>query len=176
MIVWFNGTFGVGKTTTADLLVQGESGVRLFDPEQVGSLVAMNLADRPVGDFQEHESWRRLVPVVADEIIRATGQDLVAVQSVLDEGCWRELLAGLEVLGHEVVHVVLEADEAVVRERILTDTVESGAAQWRLDHLATYAAARAWMTSAADLVVDTTDLAPEGAARQVAAYLARRVR
>lgn len=174
MIVWLNGTFGTGKTTTGTLVAAGDDRLRLFDPEWVGYLVANNLADRPVGDFQDHESWRRLVPVVADEMIRATGQHLVAVQSVLDESYWRELMAGHAALGHEVVHVVLEADEAVVRHRSLTDPVETGAVQWRLDHLPTYAAARGWMTAAADLVVDSTDLTPEETAARVTAFLDQR--
>jgi broad-specificity NMP kinase len=36
MLVWLNGTFGVGKTTTAIALVEADDRYRLFDPEQVG--------------------------------------------------------------------------------------------------------------------------------------------
>ncbi len=70
-------------------------------------------------------------------------------------------------LGHEVVHVVVEADELVMRQRIAADQKDPGAAQWRLDHLATYAAARTWLTARADLVLDTTGLTPEDAAEQI---------
>lgn len=34
--------------------------------------------------------------------------------------------------------------------------IERGACQWRLDHLADYAAARPWLEAAADLVADAT--------------------
>jgi len=44
MIIWLNGTFGVGKTTTARELAATMPDTRLFDPEMVGYL----LRDRPV--------------------------------------------------------------------------------------------------------------------------------
>lgn len=161
MIVWLNGTFGAGKTTTGTLLAQRDARLRAFDPEWVGYLLANNLADHEVSDFQHYESWRRLVPVVADEVVRFTAQSLVAVQTVLDEGYWAELTAGLASLGHEVLHVVLESDDAVMRQRIAADEAVQGARQWRLDHLADYALARAWLMSAADVVVDSSQLTPE---------------
>ena len=61
-------------------------------------------------------------------------------------------------------HVLLDADEEVLRRRILGS---AEAQAWRLDHLAGYRAARPWLTEAADLVVDTAALAPdEVASRQ----------
>lgn len=162
--MWINGTFGAGKTTTGTLLALRDPRLRVFDPEWVGYLLASNLSNDPgdqaVSDFQHYESWRRLVPVVADEVVRVTGQSLVATQSVLDEGYWAELTAGSAALGHEVLHVVVEADPEVLAGRIEADEVESGARQWRLDHLTTYAETRGWMTHSADLVVDSTHLTP----------------
>ncbi len=175
MIVWVNGTFGAGKTTTGTLLSERDQRLRVFDPEWVGYLLANNLADHPVTDFQHYESWRRLVPVVADEVARFTGQSLVAIQAVLDEGYWDELTAGLADLGHEVVHVVVESDPAVMTARIEADEVEKGARQWRLDHLTTYGSARAWMTARADLVVDSTDLTPAQVTDRVWVLVAERL-
>jgi adenylylsulfate kinase-like enzyme len=39
VIIWMNGTFGVGKTTTAGHLVAKSDRLRLFDPEEVGYLL-----------------------------------------------------------------------------------------------------------------------------------------
>ena len=80
--MWLNGTFGVGKTTTSANLEERLDGFRQFDPEWVGFMLANNLTDHPVTDFQQYPSWRRLVPVVADEIVHATGQHLVAGRPV----------------------------------------------------------------------------------------------
>ncbi len=44
-----------------------------------------NLADHEFTNFQHLPPWRTLVPVVADEVARVTGQGLVAVQTVLHE-------------------------------------------------------------------------------------------
>ena len=101
----------------------------------------------------------------------ATGQALVAVQSVLVEDYWRELRAGLEADGFEVVHLLLHADDATLRRRIEGDRVEAGARDWRLRHLAAYDAARPWLHATADLVLDTTDLTPDEVAGRVLGHV-----
>jgi hypothetical protein len=57
----------------------------------------------------------------------------------------------------------------VLAERIRADEIERGACQWRLDHLSEFAAARSWMETAADLVVDSTALSVAEVAKTVAA-------
>ena len=63
------------------------------------------------------------------------------------------------------------ADDAL-RARIATDTADPGAAGWRLGHVDAWLAARGWMTSAADLVVDASVQGPEAVSRAVLAALA----
>ena len=53
VIIWMNGTFGVGKTTTARHLVAMSDHLRLFDPEGVGYMLMNNLADHEFTDFQQ---------------------------------------------------------------------------------------------------------------------------
>ncbi len=172
MIIWLNGTFGAGKTSTARELALLLPGARLFDPEWVGYMLRANLSDLEFTDFQQLPPFRTLVPVAAREIADLTGQHLIAVQSVLVESYWRELAAGFSRLSLPVFHVLLDADADVLAQRIKTDEVEREACQWRLDHLPGYAAARPWMQAAADLVVDSTALP----AAEVAAAVARAVR
>ena len=101
MIIWINGTFGVGKTTTANALLKGSSW-RLFDPEHVGFLLAGNLRDLEFDDFQDLPPWRELVPAVADEIYRFTGPEgMVAVQTVLVADYWDELVRGSPIAGSQ---------------------------------------------------------------------------
>ena len=64
-----------------------------------------------------------------------------------------------------VFHVVLDAGEEVLRQRI-QDSTEAQA--WRLDHLAAYRSSRAWMIQAADLAVDTSRRTPAEIAVQIA--------
>lgn len=159
MIIWINGAFGVGKTTTSAGVAAVLAGYRHFDPEWVGYMLANNLADQQVTDFQHYVSWRRLVPVVADEIIKVTDQGLVAAQSVLVEAYWRELQTGLVALGHEVFQVLLDADAETLHARIDADVDEPARIRpWRHRHVGDFEAARSWLIDSADLVVDTAAL------------------
>jgi len=164
MIVWINGTFGVGKTTTANTVAE-RTDWRTFDPEHVGYLLAGNLRDLDFVDFQDLPPWRALVPAVADEIYRYTNPTaMLAVQTVLVEKYWHELATGLLERGLPVLHVVLDCEDNELRRRIEDDEVESQALEWRLDHMAKFSDARPWLVQAADLVLDTTNLTPEDSA------------
>lgn len=167
MIIWLNGTFGVGKTTTAARVRERLDGSRIFDPEHVGYMLAGNLRDLRFDDFQDLPPWRALVPRVLLEVQRFTGATVIAPQSVLVEDYWDELSDGMAGLGLEVLHVVLDGDEDLLRARIDADEAARDARQWRLDHLAPYAEARRWMCAAADLVIDTADAGPEDVATAI---------
>jgi hypothetical protein len=168
VIVWLNGTFGCGKTTTALRLPALIPGSRLFDPETVGYMLQPNLADHAVSDFQHWPPWRPLVAATAIELARYTGEHLIAPQTVLVRDYLEEIFAGLRAAGLAVFHVLLDADEQVLRRRIQgSDEAQA----WRLAHLAGYLAARPWLVEAADLVVDTAAAAPDEVAGQVASAL-----
>ncbi|WP_216916141.1 AAA family ATPase [Nocardia noduli] len=167
-IVWVNGPFGAGKTSTAQELVDSDPRYRLFDPEFVGFMLRAQLADAAAADFQALPSWRRLTPIVAHEITETTGQNLVSVQTVLNQQYWNELSEGIRAQGHSLHLVLIEASEATLRRRISEDEVLHRAAGWRLQHLPDYFAARDdWLGEAADLIVDTTASSPRAAARQI---------
>jgi chloramphenicol 3-O-phosphotransferase len=173
MIIWLNGTFGSGKTSTAGELHSLVPMSRVFDPETVGYMLAPNLADRPVADFQHWPPWRPLVAATATELARFTGQHLIAPQAIMVRAYLEEIFAGLRDAGLEVFHVVLDAAEDVLRQRI-QGSAEAQA--WRLDHLAEYRRSRAWMIRAADLAVDTGGRAPTEIAHQIASALPEPVR
>ena len=167
MIIWINGTFGVGKTTTARF-VNHHTGWRIFDPEHVGFLLAGSLRDLDFDDFQELPPWRALVPVFAEEIFRYTNSKaMIAVQSVLVEDYWNELTKGLAERGLPVLHVVLDCGGEELRRRIETDEIEEQARDWRLDHIGSFGQARDWLAPSADVLIDTTARSPEAVARIV---------
>jgi hypothetical protein len=174
VILWINGAFGVGKTTTASLVREREPTWHLFDPEWVGFTLRANLGDVGFNDFQDLTAWRTLVPVIASEIASLTSGQLLAVQTVLVERYWAELLTGFAERDLSVFHVVLDADEAMLRERILADQEERTAESWRVDHITAYLSARTWMTGSADLVIDTTAHGAVHAASQILDALAAR--
>lgn len=140
----------------------------MFDREHVGYLLASNLRDLEFDDFQDLPIWRTLVPAVADEIYHYTiPTAMVAVETVMVEAYWAELVRGLTERGLAVLHVVLDCDEVELRRRIETDEMERQALDWRLDHIAKFGAARPWLTQSADLVLDTTSVTPESTAATI---------
>ena len=168
MIIWLNGTFGCGKTSTAAELHSLVRSSRVFDPETVGYMLQPNLADQPVSDFQHWPPWRPLVVATAAELARFTGQHLIAPQTILVRAYLEQIFAGLRDAGLDVFHIVLDASEEVLRQRI-QGSAEAPA--WRLDHLAEYRSSHAWMIQAADLAVDTGCRTPAEIACQIAAAL-----
>jgi hypothetical protein len=168
VIVWLNGTFGAGKTTTGAELQPLVPGARLFDPETVGYMLRPNLADHPVRDFQDWPPWRPLVVATAAELARYTGEHLIAAQTILNRSYLAEIFTGMRTAGMAVFHVLLDADDDVLRRRI---GASPEARQWRLDHLATYRRARPWLRREADLVLDTAALTAAQAAREIASAL-----
>jgi hypothetical protein len=168
MIVWLNGTFGAGKTTTSKLLTGLLPGARIFDSESVGYMLRPVFADIRVRDFQDYPPWRPLVVATAAQILGYVGGTLVIPQSVLVRPYWTELSEGLAQAGVPVRHFVLHADRAELARRIEQDSVEVRARQWRLDHLADYEAALPWLREAGE-IVETRGTQPPEVARRIAA-------
>ncbi|MEV4597547.1 AAA family ATPase [Amycolatopsis sp. NPDC049253] len=169
MIVWLNGTFGSGKTTTARELT-GPLGARLFDPEYVGYLLRVPFPE-PDGDFQDLELWRPLVVETMARVHAHTGGPLVAPQTILVEQYAREIFDGLQARGIAVHHFVLHADRDELRRRIETD--EPGIRQWRLDHLDAYEKALPWLGKSGT-VLDTASTPPAAVARTILAAVNRK--
>lgn len=173
MIIWLNGAFGVGKTTTALELRRLVPRGRIFDPETVGQMLRANLGDLPVDDFQDWPAWRSLVVATASEVAGQTGDDLIAPQTVLEPAYMDEMAMGLQDHGIELFKVVLDADEACLRARIERSREAIG---WRLDHLSQYRQVRSWLLATADVVVDTTNASAPQAARVIARAVNERPR
>lgn len=173
--LWLNGSFGAGKTSIAKELVAADpQHWRLFDPEFVGFMLRAQFPDADVTDFQDLPSWRRQVPLVADDITTETGQGLVIVQTVLNQKYWTEIATGIAELGHSLHHVLIDASPQTLRQRINEDEVLHRAAGWRLQHVPTYIDARNdWLAAAADLIVDTTSISPLRAAAEITSAIRR---
>ncbi|WP_419994605.1 AAA family ATPase [Streptomyces boninensis] len=170
MIVWINGTFGAGKTTTARELEQLLPDARIFDPEMVGTMLRYGVTKLPEHtDFQQLEPWRPLVVETADQLLRSWGGTLIAVQTVLHEPYWDEIRSGLEQRGIPVRHFVLDADRATLESRIEGDTPDIR--EWRHAHLDAYESARPWLRRAGTML-DTSALTPAQVAARLRAGVA----
>ncbi|GAB3658648.1 AAA family ATPase [Glycomyces tarimensis] len=171
MIVWLNGPFGAGKTTTANLLT-GLLPARLFDAEHIGFLLRPIIDDVPCRDFKEWDPWRGLTIETARQVLAFVGGTLVIPQTVLQRQYWTELTDGFAGAGIPVHAFTLHADRDIWAARVEADTVETDALAWRLAYRDTYEQALGeWMDSETT-VVDTTDLSPDEVASRIAAHVA----
>jgi chloramphenicol 3-O-phosphotransferase len=79
-VMWINGTFGVGKTTVAQLLAQSLDSAFILDPEVIGETLGKHLVPpslRP-GDFQDIRLWRTFTrDAVCDAAVRFDGVVIV---------------------------------------------------------------------------------------------------
>ncbi|MGW8984591.1 AAA family ATPase [Streptomyces parvus] len=167
MIIWLNGTFGAGKTTTAKEVISLLPDSRLFDTEKVGEML-WHVLGVPENDFQDFPPWRGLVVETARQVLDHVGGTLVVTQTVLVEAYWQEIREGLAKAGIPAHHFLLHTDRDTLVERIETDPHPEGvgARQWRLDHLSDYERALPWLRREAQLV-DTTGVLPTEVAETV---------
>jgi predicted kinase len=116
VIIWINGGFGAGKTTLAGELHRRLPDAVVYDPEDVGLMLRKWM--RPDGDFQHLASWRELVVATALSLRRHHADTLIVPMSLIRDAYRAEILGGLADAGEEVLHVFLEADASVLRERL----------------------------------------------------------
>ncbi|WP_329561877.1 NUDIX hydrolase [Kitasatospora sp. NBC_01266] len=181
MIIWVNGTFGVGKSSACRELVELLPGSTLFDPEGIGDYLRGVLPRRrlaEVGDYQDLPAWRRLVPEAAATVLAEVPGTLVVPMTLLREAYRDEIFGALAARGLTVHHFVLHAEETILRERIGHDTrfpddpaADAECRRWRLAHLPVYQQARTWLHRDAR-VLDTADLTPRQVAETLAALVA----
>ncbi|MCI3275250.1 NUDIX hydrolase [Streptomyces cylindrosporus] len=182
MIVWINGAFGAGKTTTARELIELIPNSTLFDPEVVGGtlahlLPAKHLAE--VGDYQDLPIWRRLVIDTAAAMLAELGGTLVVPMTLLRQEYRDEIFGGLAARRIGVRHILLAPAETILRERIAGREVppdlpdgEMRVRQWSYDHIEPYRAALAsWLTADAH-PVDSGALTPYETAVRIAEAVA----
>ncbi|MEU6281589.1 NUDIX domain-containing protein [Streptomyces sp. NPDC047028] len=177
-VVWINGAFGAGKTTTARELIELIPHSTLFDPEVIGGalrhlLPAKRLAE--AGDYQDLPVWRRLVIDTAAALLADLGGTLVVPMTLLRQEYRDEIFGGLAARRIAVRHVLLAPAETILRERIADREIppdptdgEIRMRQWSYDHIEPYRAALAsWLTADAHLV-DTSALTPYETAVRIA--------
>ncbi|MFF1639699.1 NUDIX domain-containing protein [Streptomyces sp. NPDC058246] len=178
VIVWINGAFGAGKTTTARELIELIPNSTLFDPEVIGGALTHLLPPKrlaEVGDFQDLPSWRRLVVDTAAAMLAELGGVLVVPMTLLRQEYRDEIFGGLAARRIPVRHVLLAPAETILRERIAGREVppdlpdgEMRVRQWSYDHIEAYRAALAsWLTADAH-PVDNSALTPYDTALRIA--------
>ncbi|MFC9425820.1 NUDIX domain-containing protein [Streptomyces sp. NPDC056987] len=181
MIVWINGAFGVGKTSTARELIDLIPNCTLYDPEPIAGELTRLLPQKKlaeVSDFQDLPIWRRLVVDTAAALLAEVGGALVVPMTLLRQEYRDEIFGGLAARRIAVRHVLLSTDETILRGRIAAredvaddPEVNERNRRWCYEHIEPYRTALDWLTGDAH-VIDNTVLT----ARETAEALAEAVR
>ncbi|MGP3684075.1 NUDIX domain-containing protein [Streptomyces sp. IBSNAI002] len=177
MIVWINGTFGAGKTSTARELTGILPDSTLFDPELIGDALRLLLPRKrlaEVSDYQDLPSWRRLVADTAAAVLAEVGGVLVVPMTLLRQEYRDEIFGALAARRIPVRHVLLAPAETILRTRIATreeagapQDVDVRVRQWAYDHIPAYRHALGWLTADAH-VIDNGPLSVRETAERIA--------
>ncbi|MFF4161000.1 NUDIX domain-containing protein [Streptomyces sp. NPDC001678] len=177
MIVWLNGAFSGGKTSTAKELTRLIPGSTLYDPEVTGGALRYLLPPKrlsEVCDYQDLPIWRRMVVDTASALLAEVGGVLIVPMTLLRQEYRDEIFGALASRAIRVRHVVLTSEETILRARIESrvefpdDAVRSESVrQWARDHVVPYREALAWLRGDA-LVVDNGGLTPLETAERIA--------
>ena len=153
VIIWLNGAFGAGKTTLARELHRRLPEAVVYDPEDVGLMLWRWM--RPNDDFQDLPSWRELVVATALSLRRHHADTLIVPMSLIRDAYRAEILGGLAEAGEDVLHVFLEADVAVLRERLSARAPVPG-------NPGTNQSVREWAMSRVDAAIAAAARQPDG--------------
>ena len=124
MIIWLNGGFGAGKTILAEEVRRRLRDAVMYDPEDVGLMLWKWMPRN--GDFQHLPSWRELVVATALSLRRHHANTLIVPMSLIRDAYRDEILGGLTDAGEQVVHVFLEMDAGVLRDRLNARVTQPG--------------------------------------------------
>ncbi|MFD7664283.1 NUDIX domain-containing protein [Streptomyces sp. NPDC059788] len=170
MIVWLNGASGAGKSAAARHLLDLLPGSTLFDPELVGSELRLMLPAarlERIVDYQDLPSWRRLVVDTAAALLNEVPGPLITPMPLLRQEYRDEIFGGLASRRVPVRHVLLHAEETILRERGGDPAGDPAAWRRSLAHLESYEDALGWLKQDAH-VIDTARLTPRETAQRVA--------
>ncbi|MFT4147803.1 MAG: tunicamycin resistance protein [Micrococcaceae bacterium] len=118
MIVWVNGTFGVGKTTCVFELSKRLSEAYVFDPELIGHAFKKGAPKEFPEDYQDYPLWRETVYQHLKHLSTFDSPILVPMTIYKPES-YQDIILRLKNDGVELHHFILDASKATVNSRLL---------------------------------------------------------
>ncbi len=121
MFILLNGSFGIGKTTVAELFVRQVPEASLFDPEAIGFVLRrmpafmLGLSQQPE-DYQDLALWRRLI-VIGARLRHRGGHKVIVPMTFTNFGYFEEFATRLGATA-PVHRLCLVAPLEIVRARL----------------------------------------------------------
>jgi thymidylate kinase len=135
VIIFVNGSFGVGKTTVSRLLQARLPHSTVFDPEPIGLGLARLSRIWPrksrTEDFQDLALWR-FVSVRGIRLTRWCRQIVIVPMAFSNVLYLREFLSDVRRVDVPTFHFCLTAPHGVVRQRLIAREGRRGPTSWQL--------------------------------------------
>lgn len=115
MILWINGAFGAGKTTTAFELKRRIKNSFVYDPENVGYFIRKNTPPgMSQGDFQDIALWREMNYKMFKLLNENFDGIIIAPMTLVNPEYYKEIIGKLRDDGIEVRHFILYASRETI--------------------------------------------------------------
>ena len=123
MIIVINGSFGVGKSSTAEALTAVLPHAMIFDPEVVGQMVryitnGVRSGPEETDDFQDIAMWRTLTVSTAEQLHGHYGRDLIIPMTIAVPDYFKEITEGLQTIDRDFHHFCLIASIPTIQRRL----------------------------------------------------------
>ncbi|MWJ33837.1 MULTISPECIES: AAA family ATPase [Saccharibacillus] len=166
MMIWINGAFGSGKSTTAEELHRCLPDSFVYDPEQAGYFIRQNTPGRlHLPDFQDDPLWRSINGSLLSRIAREYTGTILIPMTIVNRDYWDELVGGLRRQTIDVRCFTLSASRETLLQRLRSrGEDEHSWSAGRIDECVS-----ALSVSEFGLPIVTDDLSPEAVAERIAA-------
>jgi len=119
MILWINGAFGAGKTTTAFALHKRIKNSIVYDPENAGYFMWKNSSNiLRKGDFQDYELWREMNYKMLKLISENFDGIIIVPMTLANPQYHEEIIGRLTNDGIEIKHFILYLDKETIIKRL----------------------------------------------------------
>ncbi|WP_243300219.1 AAA family ATPase [Bacillus litorisediminis] len=119
MIIWINGTFGSGKSTTAYELQRRIRSSFVYDPERFGYVLMRNVPKEIAkSDFQDYPLWREANYQLLKQISQDYKGTIIVPMTLTNEIYFNEIIGKLKNDGIEIKHYTLMATEKTIEKRL----------------------------------------------------------
>jgi deoxyadenosine/deoxycytidine kinase len=120
MIIWINGSFGVGKTTIANELHKKIKNSHIYDPEIVGgfiwSMLPSSISRR--GDFQDILMWRDFNYQMLKYMNENYSGHIIVPMTLVNKEYYSEIIERLVNEGVDLRHFILLAEKSTILDRL----------------------------------------------------------
>lgn len=119
LIIWINGAFGAGKTTTCYELSRRLPNSFVYDPENVGYFIRKNAPKQILkSDFQDHTIWREMNYSMLQTICNDYAGIIIVPMTIVNPQYFDDIVTRLRSSGVEVKHFTLLASHETLLKRL----------------------------------------------------------